>query len=93
MVVKYPTRIALNPFISVVGWTLPSLFSGSLIIAVVLGLPTIGPLLLEALRGQDMYMAGSILIVLSFLTIVGTLVSDILLAWADPRIRYGGAQG
>ena len=93
VVVKYPTRIALNPFISVVGWTLPSLFSGSLIIAVVLALPTIGPLLLEALRGQDMYMAGSILLVLSFLTLVGTLVSDILLAWADPRIRYGGAQG
>ena len=93
VVVKYPTRIALNPFISVVGWTLPSLFSGSLIIAIVLALPTIGPLLLEALRGQDMYMAGSILLVLSCLTLVGTLVSDILLAWADSRIRYGGAQG
>lgn len=93
VVLKYPTRIALNPFISTVGYTLPSLFSGSLIVAVTLSLPTIGPLLLEALRSQDMYMAGSILFVLSALTVFGTMLSDILLALADPRIRHGRAQG
>jgi peptide/nickel transport system permease protein len=87
VVLKYPTRIALNPFLSTVGWTLPALFSGTLIVSVVLNLPTIGPLLLEALRTEDMYMAGSLLMILSFLTLVGTLISDVLLAWSDPRIR------
>ena len=87
VVLKYPTRIALNPFLSTVGWTLPALFSGTLIVSVVLNLPTIGPLLLEALRTEDMYMAGSLLMILSFLPLVGTLISDVLLAWSDPRIR------
>ncbi len=87
VVLKYPTRIALNPFISTAGWALPQLFSGSLIVATVLSLPTIGPMLLRALLSQDMYLAGSIVLILSALTIVGTLISDILLALADPRIR------
>jgi peptide/nickel transport system permease protein len=87
LVLKYPVRMAINPFVSTVGWELPDLFSGSLIVATVLNLPTIGPLLLEALRFQDMFMAGSMLMILTTLTVVGTLISDILLGWLDPRIR------
>ena len=87
VVLKYPTRIALNPFLSTVGYTLPALFSGTVIVSVVMNLPTLGPILLEALRTEDLYMAGSLLMILSFLTLVGTLISDLLLAWADPRIR------
>ena len=85
---KYPVRIALIPYISVVGWSLPGLFSGETIVAVVLSLPTTGPLLLEALQSQDMYLAGSFILMLSVLTVIGTLISDLLLAWADPRIRF-----
>jgi peptide/nickel transport system permease protein len=88
LVLKYPVRIALNPFISTIGWMLPHLFSGSTIAAVVLSLPTTGPLLLRALMSQDMYLAGSFIMILSALTVVGTLISDILLALIDPRIRY-----
>lgn len=88
LIFKYPTRVAINPFISTIGWTLPALVSGSLIVSVVLSLPTAGPLLLRALMSQDMYLAGTFLMLLSFLTVLGTLISDILLAWVDPRIRY-----
>ena len=88
--VKYPVRIALNPLISTIGWVLPGIVSGSVIVAVVLGLPTTGPLLLRALQNQDMYLAGSMVMLLSFLTVIGTLLSDILLLWIDPRIRYEG---
>jgi peptide/nickel transport system permease protein len=88
LLLKYPVRIALNPFISTIGWSLPALFSGETIVGVVLSLPTIGPLLLNALKAQDMYLAGSIILILSVLTVIGTLISDILLAWNDPRIRY-----
>ena len=88
LLLKYPVRIAINPFISTVGWMLPALFSGSTIVAVVLSLPTTGPLLLESLMNQDMYLAGSFILILSALTVVGTLLSDILLAVTDPRIRY-----
>ncbi|MCC6453307.1 MAG: ABC transporter permease [Caldilineaceae bacterium] len=84
---KYPVRLALNPFISTVGWVLPTLISGSTIVSVVLSLPTTGPLLLNALLAQDMYLAGSFLFILSVFTVIGTLISDILLAWLDPRIR------
>jgi peptide/nickel transport system permease protein len=87
LILKYPVRMALNPFVSTVGWTLPGLVSGSIIVSVVLNLPTTGPLLLSALLSQDMYLAGSFLLMLSILTVIGTLVSDILLAWLDPRIR------
>ena len=85
---KYPVRIALIPYISVVGWSLPGLFSGEIIVAVVLSLPTTGPLLLESLQSQDMYLAGSFILMLSVLTVIGTLISDLLLAWVDPRIRF-----
>lgn len=85
---KYPVRVALNPFVSTIGWILPTLISGSIIVSVVLNLPTTGPLLLQALVSQDMYLAGSFILILSTLTVIGTLISDILLAWLDPRIRY-----
>jgi peptide/nickel transport system permease protein len=89
VILKYPVRVALNPFISTAGWLLPTLVSGSAIVSIVLNLPTTGPLLLRALRSQDMYLAGSFILILSFLTVIGTLISDIMLAWLDPRIRYG----
>ncbi|NKB66658.1 MAG: ABC transporter permease subunit [Candidatus Latescibacteria bacterium] len=90
LLLKYPVRVALNPLISTVGWVLPGIVSGSVITAVVLGLPTTGPLLLRSLQNQDMYLAGSMVMILSFLTVIGTLLSDILLLWLDPRIRYEG---
>ena len=90
VVLKYPTRIAINPFISTMGWQLPQLFSGSLIVATVLSLPTIGPLLLRSLFAQDMFLAGSIILILTVLTMIGTLISDIILALVDPRIRMSG---
>ena len=88
LILKYPVRVALNPLISTVGWLLPQIVSGSVIVAVVLGLPTTGPLLLRALMNQDMYLAGSMVMILSGLTVVGTLISDLMLLWLDPRIRY-----
>jgi peptide/nickel transport system permease protein len=88
VLLKYPVRVALNPFVSTIGWTLPALVSGSIIISVVMALPTTGPMLLRALQSQDMYLAGSIVLILSVLTIIGTLISDVLLALLDPRIRY-----
>ncbi len=87
---KYPVRVALNPFFSTVGWTLAALVSGETLVAVVLNLQTSGPLLLRALISQDMYLAGAFVLLLSTLTVIGTLLSDILLAWADPRIRLEG---
>lgn len=87
LVLRYPVRLALNPLVSTIGWYLPQLFSGSLIVATVMNLPNIGPLLLRALINQDMYLAGGILLIYSFLTIVGTLLSDVALAMMDPRIR------
>ena len=89
LLLRYPVRVALNPLVSTVGWVLPSIVSGATITAVVLGLPTTGPLLLRALMNQDMYLAGSMVMMLSMLTLVGTLISDLLLLWLDPRIRYG----
>ncbi len=84
---KYPFRIAVNPVISTIGWTLPELINGALLVSLVLGMPTIAPIFLNSLLSQDMFLAGSIVFILSFLTVIGTLVSDILLAWADPRIK------
>ena len=89
VILKYPVRVALNPFISTVGWVLPGLVSGSIIVAIVLSLPTAGPLLLRSLLSQDMYLAGAFILLLSILTMLGTLISDLLLAVIDPRIRYG----
>jgi peptide/nickel transport system permease protein len=88
LIVKYPVRIAINPFISTIGWTLPEIISGATITSIVLNLPTTGPLLLGALRTQDMYLAGSFLMLLTILTVIGTLISDLLLALVDPRIRF-----
>jgi peptide/nickel transport system permease protein len=87
LLLRYPVRVALNPFVSTIGWTLPALVSGSTVTATVLNLPSTGPLLLQALTSQDMYLAGSFILMLSILTVIGTLISDILLAWLDPRIR------
>ncbi len=86
-ILKYPVRVALNPFISTVGYTLPFLVSGSIIVSIVLSLPTVGPLLLKALVAQDMFLAGTIVLLLGVMTVLGTLISDILLVWIDPRIR------
>jgi peptide/nickel transport system permease protein len=85
---KYPVRIAINPIVSTIGWMLPYLISGGTITAIVLNLPTTGPLLLQALMSQDMYLAGSFILILSVLTVIGTLISDLLLVLVDPRIRY-----
>ena len=83
LLMRYPVRAALNPFVSTLGWTLPQLVSGSTIVAVVLSLPMVGPMMLQALVSQEMYLAGSFILILSVLTVIGTLISDILLA--DPR--------
>lgn len=88
LLLKYPVRVALNPFVSTVGYTLPAIIGGEAVIAVVLNLPTTGPILLHALQSQDMYLAGSLILLLSILTVIGTLLSDLALAWLDPRIRY-----
>lgn len=88
LIVKYPLRHALNPFVSSLNEVFVALVSGATIISVVLGLQTTGPLLLEALQNQDMFLAGSVILLLSVLAVLGTLFSDILLAWLDPRIRF-----
>ena len=85
---KYPFRVAINPFLSTIGWLLPALISGEIIVSVVLSLQTTGPLYLRALQNQDMFLAGSFLMFLATLTVIGTLLSDLLLAWVDPRVRY-----
>ena len=91
LIIKYPVRIALNPFISSVGWILPTLISGATITAIVLNLPTTGPMLVDALLQQDMFLAGSFIMMLSTLTVIGMLISDVMLVLADPRIRIGMA--
>ena len=85
---KYPVRVAINPMISTVGWLLPTIVSGEIIVSLVLGLPTVGPLLFTALTSEDMFLAATLLLFLNLLTVVGTLISDILLTLADPRIRF-----
>jgi len=90
--VKYPLRAAMNFFIADIGSLLPSIISGAELVAVVMSLPTTGPILIAALQSQDMYLAGSFLMFLATLTVVGVLVSDLLLAWLDPRIRLSGGQ-
>ncbi len=93
LIMKYPLRVAMNPFISTVGWILPVLVSGEVIVAQVLSLPTTGPVLLASLTSQDMYLAGSIILIMSALTVIGTLLSDFALAWLDPRVRLRGFAG
>jgi peptide/nickel transport system permease protein len=88
VILKYPLRLALNPFISGIGFTLPLLVNGSIIISVVMSLPLVGVMLLRSLQSQDMYLAGSLILITSLLTIVGVFLSDLLLVWVDPRIRF-----
>ena len=90
LILKYPVRVAINPLISTIGYLLPSLISGSVIVSVVLSLPTLGPVLLTAVVGEDTWTAGFIILMLGILTVVGTLISDILLAVVDPRIKFTG---
>jgi peptide/nickel transport system permease protein len=89
---KYPVRVALNPFASTVGYILPYIVSGSIIVSVVLSLPTVGPLLLRALLAQDMYLAGTIIMLIGAMTVIGTLISDLILVWIDPRVRFAGSR-
>ena len=89
LILKYPVRMAMSPLVSSLGWILPSLISASTIVAIVMNMPTLGPLLLNGLLVQDMFLAGGVLVVMAVLTLVGTLLSDILLFWLDPRIRVG----
>lgn len=89
LLLKYPVRVAINPIVSTLGWEITRIIAGAPIVAIVLGLPDTGPLFIEALLGQDMYLAGTMLLIYTFLTVLGTLLSDILLAILDPRIRVG----
>jgi peptide/nickel transport system permease protein len=89
VILKYPVRAALNPFASTVGYLFPFIVSGSIIVSLVLSLPTVGPLLFKALIAQDLFLAGTILLMLAVLTVIGTFVSDLILMWIDPRIRFG----
>ncbi|UJF18189.1 ABC transporter permease [Vibrio sp. SS-MA-C1-2] len=89
LLLKYPVRIAILPIVSTIGWMLPALLGADVIVSQVLNIPTLGPLMLSALRSQDMYVAGDILLIMSLLTIIGTLISDLLLYWVDPRVRVG----
>jgi peptide/nickel transport system permease protein len=90
LVLKYPVRVALNPFASTIGYLLPYVVSGSIIVSLVLSLPTVGPLLLKALIAQDMFLAGTIVLMLGVMTVIGTFLSDLVLIWVDPRIRFEG---
>jgi peptide/nickel transport system permease protein len=92
VILKYPVRVALNPFVSTIGYVLPYIVSGSIVVSVVLSLPTVGPLLLRALLAQDMYLAGTIIMLIGTMTVIGTLLSDLMLVWIDPRIRFGRRQ-
>jgi peptide/nickel transport system permease protein len=92
LTLKYPVRVALNPFASTIGYLLPYVVSGSIIVSLVLSLPTVGPLLLKALVAQDMFLAGTIVLLLGVMTVIGTFLSDLLLMWIDPRIRFEGKQ-
>ncbi len=89
VILRYPVRVALNPFVSTIGYLLPYIVSGSIIVSLVLSLPTVGPLLLKALIAQDMFLAGTIVLMLGVMTVIGTFISDLLLLWVDPRIRLG----
>ncbi len=90
LILRYPVRVALNPFASTIGYLLPAIVSGSIIVSIVLSLPTVGPLLLRALLGQDFFLAATIIMMLGFLTVIGTLISDFVLMFIDPRIRMEG---
>jgi len=89
LIMRYPVRVAMIPLVATVGWVLPTVISSSIVTAIVLNLPTLSPILLRALLSQDMHLAGALILFMGVLTLVGTLVSDLLLAWIDPRIRTG----
>ena len=89
LILRYPVRVAMNPLISTAGWILPTVISSSFVTSIVLNLPTLSPILLRSLLSQDMYLAGALIMFMGVLTVVGTFLSDLLLAWIDPRIRYG----
>ncbi|MFM8991383.1 MAG: ABC transporter permease, partial [Alphaproteobacteria bacterium] len=89
VIMKYPVRAALNPFASTIGYLLPFVVSGSIVVSLVLSLPTVGPLLLRSLIAQDMFLAGTIVLLLGILTVIGPFISDLILMWIDPRIRAG----
>lgn len=89
VILKYPVRAALNPFASTIGYIFPFIVSGSIIVSLVLSLPTVGPLLFKALIAQDLFLAATILLLLAVLTVIGTFISDLILMWIDPRIRFG----
>lgn len=91
VILKYPLRVALNPVISTLGYLLPTLVSGSIIVSIVMSLPTLGPLLLRSLIAQDMFLSGTIILMIGIMTVIGTFISDLLLAWVDPRIRMEGS--
>jgi peptide/nickel transport system permease protein len=93
VIMKYPVRAALNPFASTIGYLFPYIVSGSIIVSLVLSLPTVGPLLYKALIAQDLFLAGTILLLLAVMTVIGTFVSDLVLMWIDPRIRLGMENG
>ncbi len=90
LILKYPVRLALNPAVSLTAYILPGVVSGSIVVSVVLGLPTVGPILLKALVAQDMFLAGAIIFLIGWMTVVGTFLSDLLLVWVDPRVRFEG---
>ncbi len=90
VILKYPVRVALNPFASTIGFLFPQIVSGSIIVSLVLGLPTVGPVLLAALLSQDMFLAGTIVLLIGIMTVIGIFVSDLVLVWLDPRIRLFG---
>jgi peptide/nickel transport system permease protein len=90
LLIKYPVRMALNPIVATLGWELSKIVSGAAIISIVLSLPTIGPLFINALLNQDMYLAGALILIYCLLVVIGTFISDILLMILDPRIRLGG---
>ncbi len=92
LILRYPVRIAILPIVSTIGWMLPALLGADIIVSQVMNIPTLGPLMLSALRNQDMFVAGDVLLIMSMLTIIGTLISDLLLYWVDPRVRVGVAK-
>jgi peptide/nickel transport system permease protein len=93
LLTKYPLRMAFNPFVADIGNLLPAMVSGSVLVSVVLGLQTIGPALLTALKSQDQFLAAFVLMFVALLTLIGTMISDLLLVLLDPRIRYGAREG
>lgn len=89
LILRYPVRVAMIPLVATVGWVLPAMISSSIVTAIVTNLPTLSPILLRSLLSQDMYLAGALILMMGMLTLIGTLISDLLLAWIDPRIRLG----